>query len=81
VIKFASEDEHVHERGVEEELLNALQGAEPEHVADHPRGVVADGESPAFVRYVGAHDLDVTRVAGSERIFVCDGGRTCTPQE
>src|SRR5262245_1103250 len=48
VIKLASEHEHVHERGVKEELLNALQRAEPEHVAHQTRCVVSDPRTPAL---------------------------------
>src|SRR5260221_6622137 len=72
VIQLAAEDEHVHEGGVEEELLKALHRAEPHHVADLARRVVADGKPPALVRDVRADDLDVARVSDTQTVVVRD---------
>src|SRR5205823_12134255 len=70
VVRLAAEDERVHQRRMEEDLLEALHGAEPHQVADHRRAVVADLEAPALLRNVVAHDLDVARIPHAELVVV-----------
>src|SRR5581483_2142195 len=67
VICLRAKDEDVDERRAHEDVLNALQRPEPDHVA-HPAGaIVANFETPALGRGVlVAHDADLRRIADAQ---------------
>ena len=66
------EDEGVDERGLEGELVECLEGTEPEHIADLAGGVVAHGEAPVCTSNVDAlfDDLDLIDTADAESSLV-----------
>src|SRR5262249_12612896 len=71
VIEEAAEHEEVHQRLVEEELLEDLQRREPQEVADVRREVVADAEAPALLRRVDvAGEVDLLEAAHAESALV-----------
>src|SRR5262245_33694575 len=67
VVRFGAEDEQVDQRRAHEDVLNRLERAEPDDIADPAGTVVADGEAPAFLSEIGVPDhLDVSRVTDPE---------------
>ena len=76
VVDVARQDEPVDERGVEEQLLEALERTEPDQIAAADADeVLADVELPVLVRRVDvAGDLDVPRVADAEAVLVGEAG-------
>ena len=72
VVDLAGQDEAVDERGVKKQLLEPLEGTEPDQVAAaQPHQVLADVKMPVLLRHFGVADnLDVARVADAQPVFV-----------
>src|SRR5262249_6309442 len=72
VIHVAREDEPVHQRRVEEQLLESLQRSEPDQIAaPYPHEIFSDVELPVLLRDVDvARDLDVARIADAQAVLV-----------
>ena len=70
--RTAGQGEAVDQRRVEEQLLEALERAEPEQdAAADAHQVLADGELPVRLRRVDvAHQLDVVRIAAAQSVLM-----------
>src|ERR1700686_5318919 len=72
VIDLTREDEAIDERRVEEQLLKALQRAEPDQIAAaDPNQILADVKMPVLVGDIAiANNRDLSRIADAEAVLV-----------